>query len=90
MVKVGTNALCESSGRMNVAAVRKLAEQIAEVRRGGVAVTLVASGAIDAPEEKTKAAPKEQATHLQQLLKAKRKAKDRLGDAGDDSKNTGD
>lgn len=48
VVKVGTNALCEPTGRMKLSAVRNLARQIAAVRKRGVVVTLVTSGAIGA------------------------------------------
>jgi len=46
VVKVGTNTICDSDGRLDVKSVSSLARQIAEVMRSGVSVTLVASGAI--------------------------------------------
>lgn len=48
VVKVGTNSLCEETGRPNRRAFSSLARQIARVRKGGVNVVLVASGAIGA------------------------------------------
>ncbi len=48
VVKVGTHAICDASGRIDLPAVRTLAKQIAAVRKKKVAVTLVASGAIAA------------------------------------------
>jgi len=48
VVKVGTNAICEPSGRLSGTAVRSLAGQIAELMRSGRAVALVSSGAIGA------------------------------------------
>ena len=46
VVKIGTNTLCHEGGGINRQAVSMLAGQIASVRKRGVAVTLVASGAI--------------------------------------------
>ncbi|MDP6046846.1 MAG: glutamate 5-kinase [Phycisphaerae bacterium] len=48
VVKVGTNAICESTGRPDEEAIAALAQQIAEVMASGVSVTMVASGAIGA------------------------------------------
>ncbi|MCD4825714.1 MAG: glutamate 5-kinase [Phycisphaerae bacterium] len=48
VVKLGTNAICGPTGRLEVKSVRSLARQIAEVKKAGVSVTLVASGAIGA------------------------------------------
>ena len=48
VVKVGTNAICDDSGRPDRKAISNLADQIAEVRSAGVEVILVASGAIGA------------------------------------------
>ena len=46
VVKVGTNVLCDARGRLDIAAVERLASQIAGVIRSGRSVVLVASGAI--------------------------------------------
>jgi len=46
VVKVGTNAICQSTGRPDEEAIAALAEQIAEAMSAGVKVTIVASGAI--------------------------------------------
>jgi glutamate 5-kinase len=46
VVKVGTNAICDPSGRPDQRAIDELARQVAKVMQQGVAVTLVASGAI--------------------------------------------
>ncbi len=48
VVKVGTNAICDNSGRPDRKAISNLADQIAEVKSSGVEVMLVASGAIGA------------------------------------------
>ena len=48
VVKIGTSAICNKTGRLNAKAVAALAEQIAAVKGKGVSVTLVASGAIGA------------------------------------------
>ncbi|MCJ7543650.1 MAG: hypothetical protein MUP47_03630 [Phycisphaerae bacterium] len=46
VVKVGTHALCTANGQVDLAAVDRLASQIAAVIQSGRRVTLVASGAI--------------------------------------------
>jgi len=46
VVKVGTNAICDDRGRLDLDSVASLARQIAKVRSRGVSVVLVASGAI--------------------------------------------
>jgi glutamate 5-kinase len=46
VIKIGTNSICDESGRLNNAAVGRLAEQISAVMAAGRHVTLVASGAI--------------------------------------------
>jgi glutamate 5-kinase len=48
VVKVGTSSICHDTGGVNAPAVAALARQIAALRARGVAVTLVASGAIGA------------------------------------------
>jgi glutamate 5-kinase len=48
VVKVGTNAICDSSGRPDRKAIGGLAGQIAALMKKGVEVTLVSSGAIGA------------------------------------------
>lgn len=48
VVKVGTNALTDDKGRLDRAIVASLVEQIAALMKGGLEVTLVASGAIGA------------------------------------------
>ena len=47
-VKVGTNAICNESGRLDRGTVRSLARQIAKLMEADRTVTLVASGAIGA------------------------------------------
>jgi glutamate 5-kinase len=46
VVKVGTNVLCDKAGRLDPAAVDKLAAQIAAVMKSGRSVAMVSSGAI--------------------------------------------
>ena len=48
VVKVGTSALTDDRGRLDVAYLADLAEQVAGVVRSGVGATLVSSGAIGA------------------------------------------
>ena len=48
VVKVGTNAICQPTGRPDRRAIAALAKQIARVMASGVTVTMVASGAIGA------------------------------------------
>jgi len=48
VVKIGTSSICNDAGLPDLAIMRTLASQIAEVKCDGVAVTLVASGAIGA------------------------------------------
>jgi len=48
VVKVGTNAICDSTGRPDIEAIGALSAQIAGVMDSGVSVTVVASGAIGA------------------------------------------
>ena len=48
VVKVGTNAICDETGRLDRKTLRGLARQIADVMAGGAGVTLVASGAVGA------------------------------------------
>ena len=46
VVKVGTNAICDATGKPDKAAIDGLARQLAALIKRGIAVTLVASGAI--------------------------------------------
>ena len=46
VVKVGTNAICDAAGKPDAGGIDNLARQIAALMHRGVAVTLVASGAI--------------------------------------------
>ena len=48
VVKLGTNAICDAAGRLEIKAVRALARQIAKLIADGRRVTVVASGAIGA------------------------------------------
>lgn len=48
VVKIGTNALTDEQGRLDVGFLSRMAEQIAAVGRDGVGVTLVSSGAVGA------------------------------------------
>ena len=48
VVKVGTNAICQPTGRPDRRAIAALARQIARAMASGVTVTMVASGAIGA------------------------------------------
>jgi len=48
VVKVGTNAICDDSGRLETKTIRGLARQIAKLIKADRRITLVASGAIGA------------------------------------------
>lgn len=48
VIKIGTNALSDASGRLDTALISHFAEQVAALRGRGVQVTLVSSGAIGA------------------------------------------
>ncbi|MCE5325366.1 MAG: glutamate 5-kinase [Planctomycetaceae bacterium] len=48
VVKVGTNAVCDAQGRLDNKTLSSLASQLAAAIKGGMSVTLVASGAIGA------------------------------------------
>ena len=48
VVKIGTHVLANDAGRLDVRRLGRLAGQIAELRRRGVQVTVVSSGAIGA------------------------------------------
>ncbi len=48
VVKVGTAVLTGDSGRLNKAIIARIGEQLAELRRRGIRVTLVTSGAVGA------------------------------------------
>ncbi len=48
VVKIGTSALTDERGRLDGAYLVRLAEQVTHLVRGGVAVTMVASGAVGA------------------------------------------
>ncbi|MGN1182646.1 MAG: glutamate 5-kinase [Faecalibacillus sp.] len=48
VVKIGSTSLCDYTGKLNKEKILKLIEQIAYVKRKGIKVTLVSSGAISA------------------------------------------
>lgn len=48
VIKLGTQLLADGSGKLNNAFIADIARQIAELRRGGLAVSIVSSGAIAA------------------------------------------
>ena len=48
VVKVGTNAICDRSGRLDIKTIRNLGRQIAKLMKADRQVTLVASGSIGA------------------------------------------
>ncbi|MHC4984053.1 MAG: glutamate 5-kinase [Planctomycetota bacterium] len=48
VVKVGTGAICDASGRPERSTIASLAKQIAAIRKSGVSVLMVSSGAIGA------------------------------------------
>ena len=48
VVKVGSTSLCDSNGTLNKEKILKIISQIAYIKRKGIKVTLVSSGAISA------------------------------------------
>ena len=48
VIKLGTSAICDRAGRLELKTIRGLARQISAQMHGGRQVTLVASGAIGA------------------------------------------
>jgi len=48
VIKLGTNAICDHTGRLEIKTIRSLARQISSLMRDGLEVTVVASGAIGA------------------------------------------
>ncbi len=48
VIKLGTSAICDHAGRLEIKTIRSLARQISALIRGGREVTVVASGAIGA------------------------------------------
>lgn len=48
VVKIGSTSLCDQNGKLNKEKILKLIEQIAYIKRKGIKVTLVSSGAISA------------------------------------------
>ncbi len=48
VIKLGTSAICDHTGRLDIKTIRSLARQISALMRDGLEVTVVASGAIGA------------------------------------------
>ena len=51
VIKVGTNVLTRPDGRLDVTNISQLVDQIAELKRAGVSLVLVSSGAVGAGRE---------------------------------------
>ena len=51
VIKVGTNVLTRADGRLDITSISGLVDQIAELKRAGVELVLVSSGAVGAGRE---------------------------------------
>jgi glutamate 5-kinase len=69
-VKVGSNVLTRSDGTLNVTRMSALVDQIAELRRNGVSVVLISSGAVASGRSEIKPDRKLDAVSARQLYSA--------------------
>ena len=74
-VKVGSNVLTRKDGTLNVTRMSALVDQIADLRRHGVAVVLISSGAVAAGRSEIKPDKKLDAVSARQLYSAVGQAK---------------
>lgn len=67
IIKIGTSSLCDSNGKINHERILNIVQQIANIKRRGIKVTIVSSGAIGAGidvlelKERPKTIPEKQA-----------------------------
>jgi glutamate 5-kinase len=69
-VKVGSNVLTRSDGTLNVTRMSALVDQIAELRRNGISVVLISSGAVASGRSEVKPDRKLDAVSARQLYSA--------------------
>lgn len=74
-VKVGSNVLTRGDGTLNITRMSALVDQIAELRRGGVSVVLISSGAVASGRSEIKPDKKLDAVSARQLYSAVGQAK---------------
>jgi glutamate 5-kinase len=74
-VKVGSNVLTRSDGTLNVTRMSALVDQIAELRRNGVSVVLISSGAVASGRSEIKPDKKLDSVSARQLYSAVGQAK---------------
>ena len=74
-VKVGSNVLTRSDGTLNITRMSALVDQIAELRKNGVSVVLISSGAVASGRSEIKPDKKLDAVSARQLYSAVGQAK---------------
>ena len=74
-VKVGSNVLTRSDGTLNVTRMSALVDQISELRRSGISIVLISSGAVAAGRSEIKPDKKLDAVLARQLYSAVGQAK---------------
>ena len=74
-VKIGSNVLTRKDGTLDVTRVSALVDQVAELRRGGVEVILISSGAVASGRGELKTAQKLDSVSARQLYSAVGQAK---------------
>ena len=74
-VKVGSNVLTRSDGTLNVTRMSALVDQVAELRKHGVSIVLISSGAVAAGRSEIKPDKKLDAVSARQLFSAVGQAK---------------
>ena len=70
VIKVGTNVLTRPDGRLDVTSISSLVDQIAALKRGGVELVLVSSGAVGAGRELLPGRPDDGAVAQRQVYSA--------------------
>ena len=68
VIKIGSNVLTQADGLPDQARIAKLVEQIAAIKRQGIEVILVSSGAVASGRSLIKVAEKADAVAARQLL----------------------
>lgn len=70
VIKVGTNVLTRSDGRLDVTNISRLVDEIAELKRAGVQLVLISSGAVGAGRELLPSADRLHEVARRQMLSA--------------------
>ena len=70
IIKVGTNVLTRPDGRLDITSISGLVDQIAALKRGGVELVLVSSGAVGAGRELLPGRPDDGAVAQRQVYSA--------------------